>query len=158
MWEAHLGYSCARTDRRVLCRWMGPSMFSLACLGAYPCRQQQAFRLQTCLLFHIVIKLLSTAPLPPPLPVLLTLCLCLLVAHCCMADSGQRALGEFPASWGGAGCLGVFRECSSRSRIRKAFISNARFGDNDHLFCNSFGYVRGVIGFKSEPLQAVLPN
>lgn len=68
MWEAHLGYSCARTDRRVLCRWMGPSMFSHACLGAYPCRQQQAFRLQTCLLFHIVIKLLTTAALHSPLP------------------------------------------------------------------------------------------
>lgn len=56
-----MDYSCVHTDRRVLCRWMGPSMVSHACLGTYPCRQRQWFRLQTCLLFHSVIKLLSTA-------------------------------------------------------------------------------------------------
>lgn len=66
MWEAHVGYSCVCTDRRVLCRWMGPSMVSYACLGAYPSRQWQQFRLQTCLFFHSVIKLLSIVSLHFP--------------------------------------------------------------------------------------------
>lgn len=124
MWEAHVGYSCACTDRRVLCRWMGPSMVSHACLGAYPCRQQQQrFRLQTCLLFHSIIKLLSTVMLHfpfllfPSYSVSLILCFCLLDAYCCMAVSRQRELGEFPASWRGAGCSSVFREYSSHLHI-----------------------------------------
>lgn len=129
MWEAHVGYSCAHTDRRVLCRWMGPSMFLHACLGARPRRQQQPFRLQTCLLFHIITKQLSsmllhfTLLLFPSYSVPLTLYLCLLVAHCCMAVSHQRELEEFPASWGGAGCLSMFREYSSRLHICRALTS-----------------------------------
>lgn len=85
-----------------------PACFSMHVWVAYPCRQQQqAFRLQTRFLFHIVIKLLpccTTLHSLPPSSAPLTLCLCLLGVRRATADSGQRALGEFPASWGGAGC------------------------------------------------------
>lgn len=135
LWEAHVGCSCVCVcaDRRLLCGWMGPGMLLHACLGAHPWRQRQRLGLQRCLLFHSVIKLLSSASLHFPSllslsssPLSLFMSFCCLLLHGCFSPERTGRASYIPG----------------RCRLFKCVDGTATIGSTPECVCVSISTFR----------------